>query len=89
MPISRVRSVTDTSRMFMMPMPPTTSEIEATAASSSAMMRLELSAASAIWLRLRTEKSLSAPSLMRWRRARISVIWRIVGCTSVELAACT
>ena len=28
----------------MMPMPPTTSEIEATAASSSAMMRLQLSA---------------------------------------------
>ena len=30
MPISRVRSVTDTSRMFMMPMPPTSSEIAAT-----------------------------------------------------------
>ena len=29
-PISRVRSVTDTSMMFMMPMPPTSSEIEAT-----------------------------------------------------------
>ena len=27
MPISRVRSVTDTSMMFMMPMPPTSSEI--------------------------------------------------------------
>ena len=88
-PISRVRSVTDTSRMFMMPMPPTTSEIEATAASSSAMMRLELSAVSAIWLRLRTEKSLSSPGLMRWRRARISVTSRIAGCTSAELAACT
>ena len=33
-PISRVRSVTDTSMMFMMPMPPTTSDTEATAASS-------------------------------------------------------
>ena len=30
MPISRVRSVTETSIMFMMPMPPTTSEIAAT-----------------------------------------------------------
>ncbi len=30
MPISRVRSRTDTSMMFMIPMPPTTSEIEAT-----------------------------------------------------------
>src|SRR6058998_698752 len=31
-PISRVRSVTDTSMMFMMPMPPTSSETEAIAA---------------------------------------------------------
>ena len=30
MPISRVRSVTETSMMFMMPMPPTSSEIAAT-----------------------------------------------------------
>ena len=34
-PISRVRSVTDTSMMFMMPMPPTTSEIAATQARKS------------------------------------------------------
>ncbi len=33
MPISRVRSVTLTSMMFMTPMPPTTSETMATAAS--------------------------------------------------------
>ena len=32
-PISRVRSVTETSMMFMMPTPPTTSEIMATASS--------------------------------------------------------
>ena len=32
-PISLVRSVTDTSKMFMMPMPPTISDIDATAAS--------------------------------------------------------
>ncbi len=32
-PISRVRSVTDTSMMFMMPMPPTTSETMAMPAS--------------------------------------------------------
>ena len=32
MPISRVRSVTDTSMMFMMPIPPTTRLIAATAA---------------------------------------------------------
>ena len=34
MPISRVRSVTDTSMMFMIPMPPTSSETDAIAASS-------------------------------------------------------
>ena len=39
-PISRVRSVTETSMMFMMPMPPTSSETEATAASSSDSTRL-------------------------------------------------
>ena len=32
-PISRVRSVTDTSMMFMIPMPPTSSETDAMAAS--------------------------------------------------------
>ena len=35
MPISRVRSVTVTSMMFITPMPPTSSEIAATAPSSS------------------------------------------------------
>ena len=35
-PISRVRSVTETSMMFMMPMPPTTSDTEATAARNRA-----------------------------------------------------
>ena len=34
MPISRVRSRTDTSMMFMIPIPPTTSEIEAIPPSS-------------------------------------------------------
>ena len=33
MPISRVRSVTETSMMFMMPMPPTSSEMLAIEAS--------------------------------------------------------
>ena len=33
-PISRVRSVTDTSMMFMMPMPPTSSDTEAMEPSS-------------------------------------------------------
>ena len=75
-PISRVRSVTETSRMFMMPMPPTSSEIEATAASSSAMTAAAaLRRRSAIWLRLRTAKSLVSPGLMRCRRTKVSVTW--------------
>ncbi len=38
MPISRVRSVTDTSMMFMIPMPPTISDTDAIAASSHVMI---------------------------------------------------
>ena len=56
MPISRVRSVTETSRIFMIPIPPTRSEIDATMASSADITWLELSCASATWLRLRTLK---------------------------------
>ena len=37
-PISRVRSVTEVSIMFMMPMPPTTSAMEAMPASSALIM---------------------------------------------------
>ena len=40
MPISRVRSVTESSMMFMMPMPPTSSETAATLASSAVMVWL-------------------------------------------------
>ena len=64
MPISRVRSVTDTSMMFMMPMPPTSSEMEAMAPSMQRHdARWSAAAASATAVRLRTVKSLSAPSL--------------------------
>jgi len=42
-PMSRVRSVTETSMMFMMPTPPTTSEMSATA-SSSALINCEVEA---------------------------------------------
>ena len=38
MPISRVRSVTDTSMMFMMPTPPTSSEMPTTAEMTSVMV---------------------------------------------------
>ena len=46
-PISRVRSVTDTSMMFMMPIPPTTSEIDAIAANKPDMTRVVLVIAAA------------------------------------------
>ena len=46
-PISRVRSVTESSVMFMMPMPPTTSDTAATAASSHVIVRLARSSAGA------------------------------------------
>ena len=61
MPISRVRSVTETSMMFMMPMPPTSSEIDAIAASSPDITFVVLDAAVAISVWLRTVKSSSAP----------------------------
>ena len=44
MPISRVRSVTDTSMMFMMPMPPTSSDTAAMLASST-VITFEVSSA--------------------------------------------
>ncbi len=53
MPISRVRSVTLTSMMFMIPMPPTSSDTAATLASSSVMVCVPCWRASAISLRLR------------------------------------
>ena len=53
MPISRVRSVTLTSMMFMMPMPPTSSEIAAMDASKSDMVRLLSDSASLISAMLR------------------------------------
>ncbi len=42
-PISRVRSVTETSMMFMIPIPPTISDTEAIAASRMDMTRAEFS----------------------------------------------
>ena len=41
-PISRVRSVTDTSMMFMMPMPPTSSEMAAMAPRNSVSVAVML-----------------------------------------------
>ena len=54
MPISRVRSVTETIMMFMMPMPPTSSEIAAMVVSTvTTMLTMEV-IISSISLRLMT-----------------------------------
>jgi len=76
MPISRVRSVTETSMIFMIPMPPTRRETEAMAPSSSDMTRVDCSAAWSIWVRLRIVKSNSPFGLIRCRCLRSSVICR-------------
>ena len=66
-PISRVRSVTLTSMMFMMPMPPTSSETPAIAPSSTVITREVAVAASAISCCVRTVKSSSRPGRMLCR----------------------
>ena len=60
MPISRVRSVTVTSMMFITPMPPTSNEIAATAPSSTVNVRLLLCTvcSSDAWLRTLKSESL-------------------------------
>ncbi len=75
-PISRVRSVTLTSMMFMMPMPPTSSDTAAIPASSMVMACALSSWADAVSLRLRIEKSSGAPGARPWRSRSNSVIWR-------------
>jgi len=62
MPISRVRSVTLTSMMFMMPMPPTSNEIPATEPSNSVMIVEMEPTVSAISFWLRMLKSFSRPT---------------------------
>ncbi len=68
-PISRVRSVTETSMMFMMPTPPTTSEIAATHNNSPLISREVEARVLVISERSRTVKS-SGSSGRRWCRWR-------------------
>src|SRR5579863_5865775 len=72
MPISRVRSVTVTSMMLVMPMPPTSSEIAATAPSSTVnVCAVEVAVDSTVDA-LSTSKSASAEvSLCRWSRVAV------------------
>ena len=82
MPISRVRSRTETSMMFMIPMPPTISEIEAMPPSSSVSVPL---IALAVWSSCdwsKIEKSSSSVAARPWRDRRSVVIsaWTAVIC---------
>ena len=61
MPISRVRSVTETIMMFMMPIPPTSSEIPAIDPRSSVIIFVFSVKLSMRLVILRTVKSSSAP----------------------------
>ena len=74
MPISRVRSVTETSMMFMMPMPPTSSETPAMLPSRIVIMLLVSFAASATSVMLRTVKSFGSFGARLWRWRSSSVI---------------
>ena len=60
-PISRVRSVTDTSMMFMMPMPPTSSDTPAMLASSAVIVSVACTRTLAISSIVRTMKSSVSP----------------------------
>ena len=61
MPISRVRSVTETIMMFMIPMPPTSSEMPAIDPRSSVIIFVFSVKLSMRLVMLRTVKSSSAP----------------------------
>ena len=63
MPISRVRSVTDTSMMFMMPMPPTMSDTAAMPASSCVIVSIDAVRMSAISSCVRIVKSSGSPEI--------------------------
>ena len=66
-PISRVRSVTDTSMMFMIPMPPTSSDTPAIDASSMVIVRVVSVRIAAMSSSVRTMKSSLSPGWILWR----------------------
>ncbi len=73
MPISRVRSVTETSMMFMMPIPPTSSEMPAMLASRMVMVSETVLAASAMSVcELTLKSSAVVPRCLFCSRLRIS-----------------
>ncbi|GJE15301.1 hypothetical protein FOHLNKBM_6384 [Methylobacterium longum] len=89
-PISLVRSVTVTVMMFMMLMPPTSSDTPATEVSSSAIVRVAPRWASIAAAGSETLKSSSCPSSMRWRwRSSPSISVRARPIASSETALAT
>ncbi len=72
-PISRVRSRTETSMMFMIPMPPTTREIEAMPPRSSVSRPVTDENVSSSWAWLAMLKSSFVP-FVPWRTSRAVVI---------------
>ena len=79
MPISRVRSRTETSMMFMIPIPPTTSAIEAMPPSSSVSVPLIVEAACSSWVWSKIWKSSLSVAPMPCRTRRSSAIWSRTG----------
>ena len=77
MPISRVRSVTDTIMIFMMPIPPTMREMAAMLPRNSVSMVVVLVMVSMRLVRLRTVKSSSLSPVMwwRWRSSVSTSLW--------------
>ena len=64
-PISRVRSVTDTSMMFMMPIPPTSSDTAATLARSAVIVLLDRSSDTAICAIVTSSRLTTLPATAR------------------------
>ena len=86
-PISRVRSVTDTSIMFITPMPPTSSEMPAIAPRNTTKVLVVSSSAWIVSSWLVTVKSFSPIS--RWRSRSTAVISFIVSCDALSSLALT
>ena len=88
MPISRVRSVTVTSMMFITPIPPTSSEIAATAASNTVNVRLLLETVCSNDCWFSTLKSVELEP--GWRATSTAEISLCAAVAAVfELVACT
>ncbi len=89
MPISRVRSVTVTSMMFMMPMPPTTRLTPAMPASRKPRISVVCCWVARNCLRSMIEKSLSAPGASPCLRRITRSTSTIALASSVPGATCT